>query len=93
MKSPVVATWPGFNHASLNLICLHSSSTCSLRLALCIVTLLLSAGIEPNPGLTTTRHDDLDSQIDALADVMRMLNKATVDRLDILRGDIIARLA
>ena len=50
-------------------------------------------GIEPSPGLTTTRHDDLGSKIDALADEMRMLNKATVDRLDILCGDITARLA
>ena len=93
MKSPVVATWPGFSHASLNSICLHSSSTCSVRLALCIVTLLLCAGIEPNSDPTTTRHDDLGSKIDALADEMRMMNKATVDRLDILCRDITARLA
>ena len=50
-------------------------------------------GIEPNPGQITTRHDDLGSKIDALADEMRMMNKATVDRLDILCGDITAHLA
>ena len=58
-----------------------------LRLALCIVTSLLCAGIEPNPGPITTLHDNLDIKIDALAD------EKAVDSLDILCRNITARLA
>ena len=53
---------------------------------------MLCTDIKPNPGPTTTRNDDLGSKIDALADEMRMMNKATVDRLDILCRDITACL-
>ena len=60
--------WSGFSHASLTLIHVLSPITCSLCLALCIVTLLLCGVTEPNPGTKTTQHDDLGSKIDVLFD-------------------------
>jgi uncharacterized coiled-coil protein SlyX len=91
VSKPTVVTCYALCSASVIVVRGCTTGQSNVRLALFVVTLLLCAGIEPNPG--PTKHEELSAKMDAVMEEMRSLHKDTTDRLEKMNKEIATRLS